>query len=93
MAERVQVLCVTKTDRLSLHERIRHIGGRRGTPWKLTQQEAIAGIEAGTWSFYVSRGGKTVDVIVATTLFGHKYLKTTADGEEPDTLLSLNECP
>jgi uncharacterized protein DUF3892 len=93
VADRVKVLCISKSDRLNAHERIRHIGGRTGTAWKLTQEEAIAGIEAGKWSFYVTRGGSTVDVIVATSRFGEKYLKTTADGEQPDNLLSLHECP
>ncbi len=95
MASRHQVLCVNKSDRDNPHERITHIGGKNddGTRWRLTQQEAIQGIESGKWSFYVSRGGSTVDVIVATSRYGHKYLKTTADNEQPNNLLSLPECP
>lgn len=95
MASRHQVLCVNKTDRYNPHERITHIGGKNGdgTRWKLGQQEAIQGIESGKWAFYVRRGGGTVDVIVATSRYGHKYLKTTADGEQPNNLLSLPECP
>jgi hypothetical protein len=94
MASRHQVLCVHKTDRSNPHERITHIGGRNGdgTAWKITQHDAIAGIESGKWSFYVSRGGHTVDVIVSTSRFGHKYLKTENDAEQPDNLLSLPEC-
>jgi len=61
--------------------------------WKISQERAIQGIESGEWSFYVSRGGRTVDVIVATSRYGHKYIKTVADGEQPDNLLSLPECP
>ena len=94
MAANHQVMCINKTDRKSAHERISRIGGNKsdGTPWRLTLADAIAGIEAGKWSFYVSVGGKSVWVIIATSAAGHKYLKTEADGEQPNNLLSLPEC-
>ncbi len=37
-------------------------------------------------------GGLRLDVIVATSAHGN-YLKTVADGERPDKLLSLPLCP
>ena len=94
MASRHEVLCIRKTDRPNPHERITHIGGRNadGKAWKLTQEEAIAGIESGKWGFFVSRGGNTVNVVVALSRWNHKYIKTEADGEQPDNLLSLPEC-
>ena len=94
MAAKHQILCINKSDRYNPHERITHIGGKNsdGTKWRLTQPDAIVGIESGKWSFYVSKAGKTVDVIVAKSQYGHKYLKTEADGEQPDNLLSLPEC-
>jgi hypothetical protein len=94
MADRHQVLCVNKSDRTNPHERITHIGGKNGdgTRWRLTQQDAIAGIENGKWSFYVNRGGYSVNVVVTTSRYGHKYLKTEADGEQPNNLLALPEC-
>ena len=89
---RVQAL--ENCDRTNPHERITHIGGRNGdgTAWKITQQEAITGVESSKWFFYVRRGGSTVNVIVSTSRFGNKYLKTENDGEHPDNLLSLPEC-
>ncbi|MBV8802152.1 MAG: DUF3892 domain-containing protein [Gammaproteobacteria bacterium] len=95
MVDRHQVLCINKSDRMNPHERILYIGGLNGngSRWKLSQQEAIQGIETGKWQFYVSRGGRTVDVIVALSAYANKYLKTTADGVHPDNLLSLPECP
>jgi hypothetical protein len=94
MATKAEIQCVNKTNRYDAHERIRSVGGiQGGQRWKLSQPEAIAMIESGQWSFYVTQGGRTVDVIVSTSRYGHKYLKTVADGEHPDNLLSLPECP
>lgn len=94
MAARHEIKCVNKTDRFNPHEHIRAVGGQNadGSPWKLTQEQAINGIEAGKWSFYVAARGQIVNVIVAISRFGNKYLKTEADGEQPNNLLSLYEC-
>jgi hypothetical protein len=95
MADNVQIRYINKSDRPSAHERIRNIGGVNtdGGRWKLTQQETIDGIEQGRWQFYVSVNGSTVWVVVAVSRYGNKYIKTTADGEHPNNLLSLPECP
>ncbi len=96
MADSIQITRINKTDRPNPHERISYVGGVNpsGTPWKLSQPEAIAGIESGRWAFYAERPpGHRVAVIVATSPYGHKYLKTTADGEHPNNLLALPECP
>lgn len=92
MATRIE--CINKDDHYSSHERIHNIGGVNadGTRWNLPLDDAIRGIEDGTWSFYVQAGGRSVNVIVAEHN-GHKYLKTESDGYSPDNLLSLPECP
>ena len=90
-----EVKCINKSDRYNAWERITHIGGINadGTRWKVAQEDAIAGIEGGKWRFWVAAKPKSVWVIVATSRFGNKYLKTEPDGETPDNLLSLPECP
>ena len=95
MATEVEVKCINKTNRTSAHERISHIGGlnANGTRWKLPLDQAITGIEAGTWAFYVQVNYQKVKVIVAVSAAGNKYLKTVNDGAEPNNLLSLPECP
>lgn len=95
MATSIQIQCVNKTDRYNPHERISNVGGVNAdkTRWKLTQEQAIQATESGQWRFYVSVGGHSVWVIVAVSRFGNKYLKTEPDGDQPDNLLSLPECP
>lgn len=93
MANNAQIQCINKTNRHSAHERISHVGGSTPSRWKLTLSEAITAIETGAWQFYVSVGGVSVWVVVAKSASGHKYLKTQNDGEQPNNLLSLPECP
>jgi len=95
MTDQVRIECVNKTHRTDPHERISHVGGKNpdGNRWKLTESAAIEGIEQGRWGFYAERPvGQRVRVVIAQRL-GRKYLKTSADGEEPDNLLALPECP
>ena len=96
MPTRHRVDCVRKTDRGNPHERIHSIGGKNpdGSRWQLDEPTAIAKIKNGTYSFYVERpAGHIAEIIVARSRYGNEYLKTVADGEQPDNLLSLTECP
>ena len=95
MARYLRIRQVVKTERPSAHEQIQAICGIKadGSHWSLTQDEAIAQAEDGISLFYVERpGGRRFDVIVAMDLHAHKYLKTVADGEQPDKLLYLPNC-
>jgi Protein of unknown function (DUF3892) len=95
MTQSVQISCINKTDRYNAHERIRFVGGlnANGTRWKLSQQDAISGVTDNKWKFYVSVSGVSVWVVIAKSASGNLYLKTENDGEQPNNLLSIPECP
>ena len=93
MAQTIQIKCINKSDRYNPWERITHVGGLTDKQWKITQAAAISHIESGEWRFYVSVNGDSVWVVVEVSRFGNKYLKTEADGDQPNNLLSLPECP
>ena len=95
MANRFQIRCINKIPRENAWERITHVGGGDGAGrWRLTVADVIGRIEGGKEAFYVSRPqGDTVNVVVAVSRWGNKYIKTTADGDSPNNLLSLPECP
>jgi hypothetical protein len=94
MAQRVRIECINKTPRQDPHLRIENVGGVNGdgSRWTMSESEAITAIKNDTYSFYVNVGGQTVNVIIAYHE-GHPYLKTEADGLQPNNLLSLDECP
>lgn len=87
MAE-YEVTCIVP-DGNDPDRRIDAIGGYR---WNLKIDEAIQHIESGVNSFYTNQQGLFARVIVAVRSNGRKYLKTTADGQEPNNLLSLSHC-
>lgn len=90
---RYQVVCITKRGwHYNPHERITHLGiATTNGQQCFTQEQVIRWIEARQHSFFVSRSGRTVEVVVAVRN-GRKYLKTEADGAEPNNLLALPEC-
>ena len=93
MANTVQIKCINRTEKMSPHERITHVGGYENAQWKITVGEAIGKIESGERAFFVQAHRRTVGVVVAVSPSGKKYLKADIDGDQPDTLLRLPECP
>ncbi|MBI5831282.1 MAG: DUF3892 domain-containing protein [Armatimonadetes bacterium] len=93
MAQRHRVRCIVKTGQTEPWSCIAAIGGlnMNNTPWRVSVAEAIAGMEAEQWAFYVLRHGRQVDLVVAEQ-DGHRYLKAGRDGIEPKGLLQLPEC-
>jgi hypothetical protein len=98
MAGTHEVTCIVP-DGGDADRRIDKIGGSTGAketngPWKLDLDEAIKGVEEGRWKFWTKdKEGNSVWVVVAQRKNGRKYLKTEADGVEPNNLLALPRCP
>jgi hypothetical protein len=91
----IHIRCVNKTGRTSADDRIHHIGGLNadGSRWRMTEDQAIAGIREGRWRFWTGGGDKKVWIVIAENGEGREYLKTESDGVQPDNLLALPECP
>ena len=47
----MQIKCISRTERMSPHERITHVGGYENSRWKMTLNEAIGKIERGDRRF------------------------------------------
>ena len=92
MTQTAQIKCINKDPRHDPYNRITHVGGFTDQRWKITLDDAIGMIERREWDFYTLVGGHRREVIIATRN-GRKYLKTEADYDTPDNLLSLPECP
>jgi hypothetical protein len=94
VAARIEISSINKTYYYGPHERISNIGGVNsdGARWKLSCDQAIAGIESDKWAFWTRTGGRVADVVIAKHN-DSKYLKTVADYIQPNNLLSLPECP
>jgi hypothetical protein len=91
MGRRSKITCINKRgSHLDPHERIEYIGNQ-SEGWRMSEADAIRGIEGGTHTFYTLVNGREAEIIVAEHK-GRKYLKTEADGYAPNNLLSLAEC-
>lgn len=84
----VQITCINKDPRNSTHEGITHLGGYG---WKWTRQQVIDSIGANTNTFYTMVGGSRADVGVVRATYS-TYVRTYANGQWTDNLLSLPEC-
>lgn len=89
----VQVTCIIKPHPQSPHEHITHLGNP--PTWVWPRENVIASIEAKTNTFFVldPRTGKRSEVGVVRTAGKAPYLRTHADGDWNNNLLSLNQCP
>lgn len=87
----VRVTCINKQPRDDPYEGITHLGGPGGDGWRWTRQQVIDSIRAKTNTFYTWVEGNRGDIGIVERASG-AYLRTYADGEWNDNLLSLPEC-
>lgn len=91
-----QVTCITKPHPTSPHEHITHIGNPTSNPpWKWTREQVIESIDKGTNTFFVvdPSTGKRADIAVVREAGKVPFLRTHADGDWNNNLLSLRQCP
>ena len=87
-----RITCIVKAQPQSAHEHITHVGNCPS--WKWSREQVIASIDTGTNTFYVidPRTGRRSDVGVIRPVARAPYLRTYADGDWNDNLLSLPQC-
>ena len=90
----VLVTCITKPHPQSPHEHITHLGNPQAG-WEWTRERVIASIEDGSNTFFVRdpRTGLRSDVGVVRSQGKAPYVRTHADGDWNNNLLSLDQCP
>ena len=94
MAILLKVQWIEKSDELSSYKCIQNIGGNsRELYWKHTQAQAIRSIEHGVFAYYIQNGPLLTTLQVGITPDGQKYLKTEADDDQPQHLVSLPAFP
>ncbi len=87
----VLVTCINKQPRNNPYESITHVGGTGGGGWRWTRQQVVDSINAKTNTFFTLVDGNRGDIGVVNGPNG-PYLRTHADGQWNDNLLSLPEC-
>jgi len=88
----VLVTCINKQPRNNPYQGITHLGGPGGGGWRWTRQQVIASIKDKSNTFYTQdQYGNRAYIGVVDDPDG-EYLRTHANGQWNDNLLSLDEC-
>lgn len=93
MSRPYRLRLVSSVNRAYSHDPLECIDAIGGTypdrrTWTLTQEDAIAAIEAGTDEFFVLENGRRIKLVVFAR-GGQKYLRTDRADAAPDDLLQL----
>jgi hypothetical protein len=86
---------VTTAENDGRQGRITRVSGTRsdGLRWQYSTGEVIDAIRRGASFFVEEPAGDRVEVVVAHSDTGRRYLRTTADGDVPNNLLALPRLP
>jgi hypothetical protein len=90
-----RISCVRKPNRNSPHEHITHVGNPSAN-WMWPREDVIRSIEQKTNTFFVldpTTGNRSEVGVVYPQDGRSPFLKTYADGEWDNNLLSFPECP
>jgi hypothetical protein len=92
MAMLLKVNWVDLSDQDDPYQRIRNIGGNsKGLEWKHTCAQALLFIDRGEFCYCVEQDDLALKLKVGLAPDGAKFLKTDADSDQPQSLLSLAE--
>jgi len=90
----LEVTWVDQADHPDPGQRIGQVGGHSGKlKWQHTQAQAIEAIEQDVFAYYVKKDDQILKLEVGLAPNGCKYLKTEADADAPQLLLSLPKGP
>jgi hypothetical protein len=92
----IRIEAIATRARSNPRERIQAVGGRNrdGSWWRLSVEQVVQLLDSGRFGFYVEVPDQPrVEVIVARTAAGRRYIKTRADRLNPNNLLSLPDLP
>lgn len=93
----VRITCINKDGghHYDPHEAITHLGWINeadGKTGKSTLAEMVSYLEKGNQAYVKATSGAIEYLVVRTSRYGNKYVKTVADGKETNNLLYLLEC-
>lgn len=97
MALFCQIAFINRTPRLDPYHRIQEVGGPTwdgsGSYWRCTLETAIWYAQQYGYQYYTHQDGEIALVKIDIGPSGKPYLRTVADGQRADNLLSLPNFP
>ena len=92
--ERFRIFFVKKTTKGPSEGDITHVGGinELGEKWSISIDEAIEGINAGIWEFYLVENFEEIPVNICTLNASETFLTAKGQGYLHNLLEDLPEC-